>query len=207
MNALYQYDMSIGSTVIIGIDEAGRGALAGPVVAAAVVLDLDNPIDGINDSKKLSAERRDILYDKIVSAARKYGVGIATAKEVDEINVLQATFLAMRRAVEIIGSGRDDLMLVDGNQYIAGLSRERQLRVIGGDALSASIAAASILAKVTRDRIMLEYHKNFPCYGFAENKGYGTKIHRIAIAKHGMCEIHRKTFCGNGTIQIELFDN
>jgi len=202
MNNLYQYDIEQsalpGSVVemrLAGVDEAGRGPLAGPVVAAAVILDLrGSPIDGVNDSKKLTAAKRESLFDVIINTAEAYGVGVAGHEEIDEINILQATFLAMRRALEGIGD-RYDILLVDGNQYIAGLPRERQKTIVGGDAKSASIAAASIVAKVTRDRMMDGYHERYPQYDFAKHKGYGTKRHVEMIKRHGLCEIHRKSFC------------
>jgi ribonuclease HII len=203
MNNLYQYDIDLSARIgrdgpvrIAGVDEAGRGPLAGPVVAAVVILDLYNsPIDGVNDSKKLTAAKRDRLFDLIVSNAEAYGVGVADHKEIDEVNILQATFLAMRRALESV-DGRYDLLLVDGNQYIAGVPRERQKTITGGDALSASVAAASIIAKVTRDRMMEGCHERYPQYDFAKHKGYGTKLHIERIKQYGLCEIHRKSFCG-----------
>ena len=215
MDVLYQYDIDIAGKIsttarVAGIDEAGRGPLAGPVAAAAVILDLDNPIDGINDSKKLTAQRRDKLYDAIVSSGCAYGVGISSPQEIDDMNILQATFLAMRRALDALGGGKIPpascgLLLVDGNQYIANIPRDIQKPITGGDAKSASIAAASILAKVTRDRIMEDYHKEYPQYGFAKHKGYGTKYHREMITKYGLSPIHRRTFCGN-VIQTTLFE-
>jgi len=212
MNDLYKYDIEqstrlgqTGPARIAGVDEAGRGPLAGPVVAAVVILDLYNPIDGVNDSKKLTAAKRDKLFDLITGTAEAYGVGVADQREIDEINILQATFLAMRRAIEVV-NGRYDLLLVDGNQYIAGVPREWQKTIVGGDALSASIAAASIVAKVTRDRMMDGYHERYPQYGFAKHKGYGTKRHVEQIERHGLCEIHRKSFCKKITAaQTELF--
>ncbi len=211
MNDLYQYDIKEAARLnrqakIAGIDEAGRGPLAGPVVAAVVILDLNNrPIDGVNDSKKLTAAKRDTLFDLITDNAEAYGVGIADQGEIDGINILQATFLAMRRALECV-DGRYGLLLVDGNQYIAGVPRERQKTIVGGDALSASIAAASIVAKVTRDRIMDGCHERYPQYDFAKHKGYGTKRHVEMIKLHGLCEIHRKSFCKKiVAAQTELF--
>ncbi|MDR3012177.1 MAG: ribonuclease HII [Chitinispirillales bacterium] len=196
MNDLYQHDMILaaqGAVRIAGVDEAGRGPLAGPVVAAAVVLNLSEPIDGINDSKKISEKRREALYEQIIQKAQKYATGISSPKEIDEINILQATFLAMKRAIEAI-NGFYDFLLIDGNQYVAGLSKDNQRSLTGGDAKSASIAAASIVAKVTRDRMMGEYHNQYPQYDFGKHKGYGTKKHREMITQHGLCEIHRKTF-------------
>jgi ribonuclease HII len=198
MGDLYRHDAAMtqgGSLRLAGVDEAGRGPLAGPVVAAVVVLNLDTPIDGINDSKKLTPARRDALYEKIVSGADGYGVGVSTPEEIDGVNILQATFLAMRRALERL-EGRCDLLLVDGNQYIAGLPRQFQRPITGGDAQSASIAAASIVAKVTRDRMMEEYHELYPLYDFAKHKGYGTALHQTMIREHGLCAIHRRSFCG-----------
>ncbi|MFP4164414.1 MAG: ribonuclease HII [Chitinispirillaceae bacterium] len=196
VSALYKHDRSLGDyTVrIAGVDEAGRGPLAGPVVAGAVCLDLSNPISGIDDSKKLSAAKRDELFQKIVASGCRYAVGIAEPKEVDDVNILQATFCAMRRALEKL-EGEYDRLLVDGNLFIRGISRDIQKTVVGGDALSASIAAASIIAKVTRDRLMEEYHLEYPQYGFLSNKGYGTEYHREMIEKHGLCPIHRRSFC------------
>ncbi|GBU22385.1 hypothetical protein R80B4_02293 [Fibrobacteres bacterium R8-0-B4] len=212
MNSLYQYDIErstrsgqAGQIRIAGVDEAGRGPLAGPVVAAAVILNLDAPIDGVNDSKKLTAAKRDKLFDLIIGTADAYGVGVADHEEIDAINILQATFSAMRRALERV-DGRYDALKVDGNQYIPGVPRERQETIVGGDAKSASIAAASIIAKVTRDRMMDEYDKQYPQYGFANHKGYGTKRHIEMIKRHGLCPIHRKSFCNKITaVQTELF--
>ncbi|MCL2219642.1 MAG: ribonuclease HII [Chitinispirillia bacterium] len=207
MSDLYRHDIEIarqGAVRIAGVDEAGRGPLAGPVVAAAVVLRLDEPIGGVNDSKKLTAGRRDALYDKITAGAAAYGIGVSEAEEIDEINILQATFQAMRRALEQLGEY--GLLLVDGNQCIPGIPRESQRAIVSGDAKSASIAAASILAKVTRDRMMEEYHARYPQYAFAKHKGYGTKLHREMIIKNGLCRIHRKSFCDNILTHIDLFD-
>jgi len=210
METLYRYDIAIAREndeeplIAAGVDEAGRGPLAGPVAAAAVILDLDNPIEGINDSKKLSAARREALYDKIVSSGCAYGVGLSTPREIDEINIQQATFLAMRRALEALDEYYD-LLLVDGNRYIAGLPRGVQRVIVGGDAKSASIAAASILAKVTRDRIMEEYGEKYPQYDFAKHKGYGTKHHQAMLRKYGLSDIHRRSFCGNIIEKNDLF--
>lgn len=180
-----------GFSVVCGVDEAGRGPLAGPVCAAAVVLPPDLQIEGLNDSKKLSEKRREALYDVITEQALAYGIAFADEKEIDEINILQATFLAMRRAVDRL-SVRPDIVLVDGN-------REPPLdlpvrTIVKGDSLSANIAAASILAKVTRDRFMLEQDALYPEYGFALHKGYGTQAHYAALREHGACPIHRRTF-------------
>lgn len=180
-----------GCSVICGVDEAGRGPLAGPVCAAAVVLPRDLDIPGLNDSKKLTDKKRRELYDIITAQALAYGVALVDEKIIDEINILQATFLAMERAVAQL-SVKPDLALVDGN-------REPSLpvpvkTVIKGDSLSASIAAASILAKVTRDRLMEELDETYPVYGFAVHKGYGTKRHYKALTEFGPCPVHRMTF-------------
>ncbi|MDR0306649.1 MAG: ribonuclease HII [Chitinispirillales bacterium] len=206
MNSLYEYDITAaqGTLRVAGVDEVGRGPLAGPVVAAAVILDLSSPIDGINDSKKLKPKRRDELYEKIIASGCVYGVGIVSPEEIDKINILQATFRAMKRALEKL-EVFFDLLLVDGNQLIAGVDKNLQKTVVGGDAASANIAAASIVAKVTRDRIMEELHEQYPVYDFGGNKGYGTERHRTAITEHGLSPVHRKTFCGNGAIQMDLF--
>ena len=214
---LYDFDRSIElaeSVSVVGIDEAGRGPLAGPVVAGAVVLDLDleKIIAGINDSKKLSAEKRERLYGEITASARAWGVGEASVEEIERLNILQATFLAMRRALAAITMPWT-LALVDGNQRIPGLDggqepgspKQIQRTVVEGDGKSASIAAASILAKVTRDRIMKNYHERYPMYDFYSNKGYGTARHREAIVEHGLCEIHRRSFCTQIAQQTELF--
>ena len=176
---------------ICGIDEAGRGPLAGPVVAAAVILPKDCDILYLNDSKKLTAKKRDELFDIIKEKAVAYGVGFATPERIDEINILQATYEAMREAVnklEIV----PDILLNDA-VTIPGLSM-RQVPIIKGDAKSVSIAAASILAKVTRDRLMMEYDSLMPQYGFASNKGYGSAMHIQALEEYGATPIHRKSF-------------
>jgi ribonuclease HII len=195
---LYDFDREIiksSNACIVGIDEAGRGPLAGPVIAAAVMLDIDNCIPGVNDSKKLSAAAREKLYGRIALEAKCFAVGEASVEEINRFNILQATFLAMRRALETIRVPWT-LALVDGNQPIRGVSEVRQKTVVRGDGLSASIAAASIIAKVTRDRIMKDYHTRFPMYDFLSNKGYGTAAHRQRIAEFGLCELHRPSFCG-----------
>ncbi len=180
-----------GYNIICGVDEAGRGPLAGPVYAAAVVLKRGQTIEGINDSKKLSEKKRELLFDKIIAQCEDYSIGTASEKEIDEINILQATFLAMKRAVEGL-SLRPDCALVDGNQ-VPPLNCDVET-VIKGDSKSESIAAASILAKVSRDRYMLEMAEKYPQYGFEKHKGYGTKLHYEMIEKYGICEIHRKSF-------------
>lgn len=188
---LYEYDREQKAKVLCGVDEAGRGPLAGPVVAGAVILPLDSEIEGLNDSKKLSASKREALFGVIQQKAIAYGIGIASVSEIESINILQATFLAMRRAVENL-SVSPTLILVDGNQNPHFSIHSRT--VVKGDAQSAHIAAASILAKVTRDRMMVQLDKKYPMYGFASHKGYGTKQHNEAILEYGYCPQHRLSF-------------
>lgn len=180
-----------GFSAICGIDEAGRGPLAGPVCAAAVILPKHLELPGLNDSKKLTDKQRRELFPIIQEKALAYGIGLADHKEIDEINILQATFLAMKRAVEQL-EGKADFLLVDGNRltdfgYPA-------MSVVKGDSLSANIAAASILAKVTRDDIMDTMAEEYPQYGFLAHKGYGTKAHYDALREYGPSPIHRMTF-------------
>ena len=180
-----------GVEVICGVDEAGRGPLAGPVCAAAVILPPHTQIPGLNDSKKLSDKRRRELFPVICEQALAYGIAFATEQEIDEINILQATFLAMERALAQLKI-RPDLVLIDGNrQKDIGLPVKT---VVKGDSLSANIAAASVLAKVTRDDFMVRQAERFPEYGFEIHKGYGTKAHYAALEQYGPCPIHRKTF-------------
>lgn len=180
-----------GFTVICGVDEAGRGPLAGPVCAAAVILPKHLHLPGLNDSKKLSDKKRRELFPLIKEQAVAYGIGLASHQEIDEINILQATFLAMGRAIEQL-EGKADLALIDGNRETDfGLPVRT---VVKGDSLSANIAAASILAKVTRDDIMLEMAEKYPGYGFEIHKGYGTKAHYEALRQLGPCAIHRMSF-------------
>lgn len=181
---------------ICGIDEAGRGPLAGPVYAAAVILPLDLEIEGLNDSKKLSEKKREQLFDVICEKAIAYSVGIATEKEIDEINILNATFLAMKRAVEGLNI-KPDYALVDGNRYPNISESIKEEVVVKGDAKSMSIAAASVLAKVSRDRFMLEMSEQYPQYDFEKHKGYGTKLHYERLAEFGPSPIHRMTFLKN----------
>ncbi len=176
---------------ICGIDEAGRGPLAGPVVAGAVILPKNCDILYINDSKKLSEKKREELYDIIMDKAVAVGIGYSTPERIDEINILQATYEAMREAVSRL-SVQPDLLLNDA-VTIPQISI-RQIPIIKGDAKSISIGAASIMAKVTRDRLMVQYDSIFPEYGFASNKGYGAQAHIEALKKYGPCPIHRKTF-------------
>ncbi len=182
-----------GYKTVCGIDEAGRGPLAGPVYAAAVILPTGLEIDGLNDSKKLSEKKREMLFDIICEKAIAYSVGIATEKEIDEINILNATFLAMKRAVEGLEI-KPDYTLVDGNRYPNINSDIKEEVVVKGDAKSMSIAAASILAKVSRDRFMLEMTQKYPEYCFEKHKGYGTKLHYEKLAEFGPSPIHRMSF-------------
>jgi len=189
---------SQGYTIIAGIDEAGRGPLAGPVVAASVVLPFECDTEGIFDSKALLPKKREAAYEKIQRIAHAIGVGIVDHREIDRINILQATWQAMRLAV-LDMNVQADLFLVDGHPIRD--FHYPHVAIIDGDRKSASIAAASIIAKVTRDRIMCEYDTIYPKYGFAKHKGYATKEHIQSICAHGVCEIHRKTF---GPVAREL---
>lgn len=193
----YAYEKRAGEqgfTAVCGIDEAGRGPLAGPVCAAAVILPPDCDIPGLNDSKKLSEKKREALFPVIQEKALAFGIGWATAEEIDRVNILQATFLAMARAVEALPAPAD-YALVDGNRMpplpIPGET------IVKGDATSASIAAASILAKVSRDRLLRRLDEEHPEYGFAKHKGYGTKAHYEAIRKYGLLPEHRRSFLKN----------
>jgi ribonuclease HII len=204
---LYSFDYLIEQEIftrVVGVDEVGRGPLAGPVVSAAVCLDLNDIIEGVNDSKKLTAHTREKLYKVITTKAVAWSVAYASPTEIDRINILQASLLSMKRALEKL-SFDWQYVLVDGNQYIPDISRDKQRTIVEGDAKSASIAAASIIAKVTRDKLMSEYHEKYPLYQFNQNKGYATEFHRKSIAEHGLCEIHRRTFCETFLeYQIEL---
>lgn len=182
-----------GYTVICGTDEAGRGPLAGPVFAAACILPAGLVIEGLNDSKKISEKKREKLFDIIRSEAVSYGIASASEEEIDTLNILNAAQLAMRRAVAMLDPV-PDLVLVDGN--IARDFEMKAVPVIGGDAISPSIAAASILAKVSRDRVCLELDRLYPEYGFARHKGYPTKQHRDIVRELGPCPCHRKSFLG-----------
>jgi len=182
---------SNGWSIICGVDEAGRGPLAGPVFAAAVILPKNLIIDGLNDSKKLSEAKREKLYDVIIDSAIAYGIASASEKEIDEINILNATYLAMNRAMKKLRI-QPELALIDGNRS-DGIEYTNKC-VVGGDGKSASIAAASILAKVSRDRFMLELADKYPEYCFEKHKGYGTKLHYEKIREYGISPVHRKTF-------------
>ena len=215
-------ELSCGKHFVFGIDEAGRGPLCGPVVAACVILPEDAEIMYLNDSKKLSEKRREELFDIIKSTAVSYGIGICSEKTIDEINILNATLEAMHTAFEeclkqyrisclerfsdkgadfkeafdTLPGMSDSIVLIDGNKEAPKIEFP-QKTVVGGDAKCPSVSAASILAKVTRDRLMKEYDEKYPQYGFSKNKGYGTKEHIEAIKNYGCCEIHRKSFLKN----------
>ncbi len=196
MGILHGFDTEFsiqGYRFIAGIDEAGRGPLAGPVVASAVILPPDISIDGVDDSKKLSSEKREILFKIIKEKALSVGIGIISSKVIDEINILEATREAMLNAVENLKI-TPDLIIIDGITPIK--SSIKQLTIKKGDSLSQSIAAASIIAKVTRDRLMLDYDAKYPTYLFAKHKGYGTAEHLERIKEFGPCEIHRNSFKG-----------
>lgn len=181
---------SKGFKFVCGVDEAGRGPLAGPVCAAAVIL--NEEIEGLNDSKKLSEKKREALFDVIKEKALSYSIAFASVEEIEECNILNATYLAMNRAIEGLNL-KADFALIDGNRVPTGITVTCET-VVKGDAKSCSVAAASILAKVTRDRLMLEEDKKYPEYNFKKHKGYGTKEHTDAILKYGMSPIHRPSF-------------
>ena len=181
-------------TYIAGVDEVGRGPLAGPVVAACVILDKNKQILYLNDSKKLSEKKREALYKEICESAVAYGIGIVSPARIDEINILNATYEAMRAAISNLKL-KPDILLNDA-VHIPKVDI-KQVSIIKGDAKSVSIAAASIVAKVSRDRLMVDYDSLYPEYKFAKNKGYGTKEHIAAIKEHGLCPIHRRSFVGN----------
>ena len=199
---LFEFDKEY-KKVIIGVDEAGRGPLAGPVVAAAVkIIDYDDRFLLINDSKKLSAKKREELFSIIMEKC-KVGVGISTVEEIDEINILNATFEAMKRAIAKIDEYYE-IVLVDGNKLIKGYEGAQEA-IVKGDGKSMSIAAASIIAKVTRDRLMESCAKDYPMYMFEKHKGYGTKIHIEKLKEHGAASIHRKTFLKLTEYNFEIF--
>lgn len=178
---------------LIGIDEVGRGPLAGPVVAAAVMLPHHAKLLGLKDSKKISEKKRERLYDEIYQTALAIGIGIVEAPDIDKINILQATFEAMRQALSQIPLNETYSLLVDGNQSIPKIEQQ-QYTIIGGDNKSACIAAASVIAKVTRDRMMIDYAKDYPYYDWEHNKGYGTKKHYEGISAYGITPLHRHSF-------------
>lgn len=189
-----QAALQSGFKYICGVDEAGRGPLAGPVCAAAVILPEDCVIEGLNDSKKLSEKKREALFDVIIEKSVDYHIAFGSLEEIEEHNILNATYFAMNRAIE--GLKRVDFALIDGNRIPAGI-KVPCATVVKGDSKSMSIAAASILAKVTRDRLLLDYDKKYPLYQFAKHKGYGTKLHTDLIKQYGPCEIHRLSFLKN----------
>lgn len=193
MNSLREFDETYEGTVL-GVDEAGRGPLAGAVVAGAVIIpEYFSELDEINDSKKLTEKKREKLFEIIIEKCI-VGIGISDEKEIDEVNILNATFSAMRKAIsQVTEKAEFDVVLVDGNHKIKGYMGKQE-EVIKGDAKSLSIAAASIVAKVTRDRMMMEVAKEFPEYNFAKHKGYGTKLHREVLLEKGPCKYHRKSF-------------
>lgn len=184
-----------GYKFVCGIDEAGRGPLAGPVCAAAVILPPDLDFEGVNDSKKLSEKKREMLYEEITKKAISWSVAFASVNEIEEHNILGATYIAMQRAVESLKIPAD-FALIDGNRTPPDL-KIPSLTVVKGDSKSLSIAAASIIAKVTRDRLLLEYDAIYPQYKFSQHKGYGTKVHIEAIREFGPCDIHRPSFIKN----------
>lgn len=191
---IFAYDTSLLPAVVAGMDEAGRGPLAGPVVAACVVMPLDAPVNGIYDSKKVSEKNREKLYEIIIRTATAYGVGIVDNERIDAVNILNATREAMRRAYENMHY-TPQLLLVDA---VTGLDLPIHTRsIVKGDATSYNIAAASIVAKVTRDRMMRAYAAQYPAYGFAKNKGYGTAAHIAALQAVGKCPLHRNSFIGH----------
>lgn len=183
-----------GYPLLCGVDEAGRGPLAGPVFAAAVILDPAAPIAGLNDSKKLSEKKREALFDVIIGRAAAYAVASASVEEIEQYNILQATYLAMSRAVEAVSRQKTpSLVLVDGNRLPPQITLPCRT-LVKGDALSASVAAASILAKVSRDRLLLELDRQYPEYAFAQHKGYGTALHYERLAEYGPSPVHRMSF-------------
>lgn len=184
-----------GFNLICGVDEAGRGPLAGPVCAAAVILPDECEIEGLNDSKKLSEKKREELFPIIKEKAIAYAIAFGTVEEIEEVNILEATYIAMNRAIDSLKT-RADYALIDGNRVPKGIKIPCET-VVKGDSKSLSVAAASVLAKVTRDRLMLDYDKEYPEYKFAAHKGYGTKAHYEAIKEHGVCPIHRLSFLKN----------
>ena len=195
LDKMLEYERALyakGYEFVCGIDEAGRGPLCGPVVAAAVILKKDDHIEGVNDSKKLTEKKREELFEIIKERAVAWSVGIVDEETIDRINILEATRLAMKKAVEGLRQ-KPDFALVDAEKKVP--IDVPYSPIIKGDALSESIAAASIIAKVTRDHMIIELDKEYPEYGFAKNKGYGTKEHTEAILKYGLCKAHRRSFC------------
>ena len=197
MSEMYEAERKLreqGYSAVCGVDEAGRGPLAGPVYAAAVILPAGYELNGVNDSKKLTERRREALFAHLIREV-PFGIGIADEREIDELNILNATYLAMRRAILNLPTP-PDYILIDGNRAPAELPAPCET-IIGGDGKVAAIAAASIIAKVSRDRFMLELAERFPQYGFEKHKGYGTKQHYEALKAYGISEVHRRTFLKN----------
>jgi ribonuclease HII len=194
-NNLFEFENNLwnnGIRLIAGIDEVGRGSIAGPVVSAAVIFNKGEYIEGVNDSKKLTRNKREKLFEIIIEKAISYGIGIVSEKEIDKMNILNATLLSMGMAVENLGI-KPEFLLIDGN-IMPPVSYSAKT-IIKGDSKSFSIASASIIAKVTRDKIMRDYNDIYPVYLFSKNKGYATKEHINAVKKAGLCSIHRRTFC------------
>lgn len=194
----YEYEkaaVSSGFNIICGVDEAGRGPLAGPVCAAAVILPEDTVIEGLDDSKKLSEKKRERLYDEIIEKAVAYCVAYGTLEEIESVNILEATFLAMNRAIDGL-EVKPDFAIIDGNRVPKGI-KIPCATLVKGDSKSMSVAAASILAKVTRDRLMLTYDEKYPQYNFKKHKGYGTKEHTELLKQYGPSPIHRLSFLKN----------
>ncbi len=192
-----------GVFYVAGVDEAGRGPLAGPVVAAAVLVTPGFEIAGVNDSKALKPEERERLFGLITAGAPSVGVGIVDHETIDRVNILNATFLAMQRAIAEL-KPQPQHVLVDGNRFTPGDESPPYTTLIGGDARSFSIAAASIVAKVTRDRIMMHLDDVYPAYGFCRHKGYATPEHRAAIIRHGLCPVHRRSFTIKAQLELSL---
>lgn len=199
IDILYRYDRDAaketGSKHIVGLDEAGRGPLAGPVVAAAVILDLENPIPDLNDSKKLTEKKRKSLFREIKEKAIFLRAALCGVQVIDRINILQATMRCMERSIFNIIDKDESFFLIDGNITLPTIPEKKQRDVVKGDATSASIAAASIIAKVSRDQLMKNYAREYPNYEFGKNKGYGTQRHIALLKQHGPSPIHRKLFC------------
>lgn len=191
----YSYELKAkekGYNVVCGVDEAGRGPLAGPVCAAAVILPEGLIIEGLDDSKKLTGKKREKLFDVIIQNAVSYSVAFGTVEEIEQYNILNATFIAMNKAIEGLNK-RPDYALIDGNRVPKGITVDCET-VVKGDSKSMSVAAASVLAKVTRDRLLLRYAEMYPQYGFEKHKGYGTVAHYEAVKKYGLCPVHRLSF-------------
>lgn len=199
---IFDYEMAEKHGVIAGTDEVGRGPLAGPVVAAAVILDPENPVEGVKDSKKLSEKKREELFSQIREKAIAVKATCVFPEEIDRINILNASLTAMYRSIMPLSGW--NYLLVDGNKAVPDIPMSQQQTVVKGDAKSASIAAASIVAKVVHDRIMYVYHNRYPHYNFASNKGYPTPEHKSAIEKHGITPVHRLSFCESMLAQVSF---